>query len=314
MAKPRTKTTVNQDLPEARPTFGERFHAWWEGYDVNALAARNRIVPPEEPEPDDDPVQPPMHGDWPTEHIELVQLLWGPGFISPGDASFIIDLVRAFRLYSESTVLDIGTGLGGGARAIVGEHKSYISCWERDPELVAEGMAQAKAERKNVDAAIHHLDLGNISFQKDFFGVALVRDTLFEIDDDQKRSLLAGVVKSVKNGGNIVIADLVSAGSEADLADWVAGERGDVHLWNAADLSACLDNLDVECSTVEDQTDSYLSMIRRGLAEFANLLAERNPTPDKLISTLTEVEYWKRRIAALESGALRFHVVTATKP
>src|SRR5215469_13451931 len=50
--------------------------------------------------------------------LTIAQWLWGDGFVMPGDADFVLELVKPFGLTPAMSMLDLSAGLGGPARAI----------------------------------------------------------------------------------------------------------------------------------------------------------------------------------------------------
>lgn len=315
---------MDHEISLEKPSFFERFHAWWEGYDLGATGGAPQVADPDDDvlELSDDAAEEPLDQSpdadtagadaWPADTIEIVQLIWGPGFTSPGGPDVVLDLVGSLAATPNTTVLEVGSGLGGGARTIAEEYGARVSAWELDPDLAAEGAAQAKTHKLQDKALVQHLDIDNPEFPENLCQGALVRDALYRVED--KAALLTGVVGAIKSQRDLVITDFMTAGSDPALDGWIAGESGPVFLWDEDGARACLETLELDVRSFHDNTDAYVSMILRGLDAFTRTLQEQRPPRHQLVPTVYEVERWARLVAALESGALRHYWITAVKP
>src|SRR5579864_1581873 len=108
----------------ARPSFRTRFRAWWEGYDLpprdqpaealdaapaTAKAARPAPARADSKQPDPNAGALDRHGKplWSATRIEVAEKLWGEGFIGPGGADYVPDLVKPLGLDKTMSVLDL---------------------------------------------------------------------------------------------------------------------------------------------------------------------------------------------------------------
>src|SRR5215468_8284890 len=133
------------DKDEAAPaghSFGEKFHAWWEGYE---------LPPKDEAEPQAAAAAAPAPGGdappgdaWSKSRIKVAELIWGDGFNFPGSADHVVELVKPFGLNKEKSLLDLGCGLGGGTRAIAKEFGTYVEGMEHSPALAKAGMEMSE--------------------------------------------------------------------------------------------------------------------------------------------------------------------------
>ena len=113
-----------------------RLHAWWEGEEYASDGTPSGDAKPRPSSEDlledlagteiDVPfIDPAMI--WSAERRDLVQLLWGDGFIWPGGKEYVYDLVNAFALTPAQSMLELGSGLGGGTRAVVEKFGTYVT-------------------------------------------------------------------------------------------------------------------------------------------------------------------------------------------
>ena len=107
-------------------TFRERFIAWWEGYELPAAAPaeEKKVAKLKEDTTKIEPVRPQSAEErrhvWNHTRIKICERIWGAGYVTPGGTEHVMKLVKPFALNPKMSYLDLGAGLGGGARAVAG--------------------------------------------------------------------------------------------------------------------------------------------------------------------------------------------------
>lgn len=100
--------------------FRERFRAWWHGVEPAAVVRKGqkpktsytkRLI-----ELDDEQDLPPQ-ADLGAARTRLCDQIWGYGYIGPGAGRYLVDTAQPFSRRTESSVLDLSAGLGGGGWA-----------------------------------------------------------------------------------------------------------------------------------------------------------------------------------------------------
>ena len=123
--------TLQASAGRARIPISMRLKAWWDGNELmlrrKALAEKGSSGGPETPKRD-------------LDRITLLQEIWGEGLNDPGDTEFILHLVKPLGLDPSMTVVDLGAGLGGPARAMV----EHFGCWVQGLEATKELAERAK--------------------------------------------------------------------------------------------------------------------------------------------------------------------------
>ncbi len=313
------------DEPEAsgEHSFGERFRAWWDGYELEVRSGSSSVESIDAPEesravdePSDQPDRfPPLDrsSPWPATRQKIAQLVWGEGFVVPGDAGSTAELVNAFGLDSSTNMLEIGSGAGGGTRAIASRFGAYVTGFDIEPELGAAATDQAKVHSLDNKAAVHPLDPDNTKFKPEFYTGALIHDTLYRIPD--KNAFMRKVVDALKPSGNLVLVDLFFA-DDADTSEmdrWRDGERSEAYGWQIEDAQVVLEKLSIDVRVSADESDAYSAKIIDTWKNFAEHIDD-NPLPDDLVLPLIdEAEFWARRYAAIQSGSLRLCRMTCLK-
>ena len=312
------------DAPDGH-SFGERFRAWWDGYELEArpAAASGKATGGLDEEHSGDSEfsesdvgesgsgaadrYPPLDrsSPWPETRRKIAQLVWGDGFVVPGDAASITDLVQAFCLDSSSNMLEIGSGAGGGTRAIATQFGAYVAGFDIEQELCDAATDEAKVHSLDQQAAVRPLDLDKFEFKSEYYIGALIHDTLYRVPD--KKAFFQKVVEAIKPGAQMVILDLFFADDAAtsEMDRWRDGERSEAYGWQIEEAQKILGKMSVEIRITTDESDAYCTKIRETWQNFVRNVDEF-PLPDELVlPMIDEAEFWARRVAAIQSGGLK---------
>jgi SAM-dependent methyltransferase len=292
-----------------KPSFKTRFRAWWEGEDPAPEPPKAAVVTVV---PASRPAAAPVHPiDRPE--IKVPQQVWGEGFTGPGGANFILSLVNPFAVNSESTLMDFGAGLGGGARAVSEKFGVWITGYEPDPDLAAAG--QEISMRKGMKKAeIRPYSAQEFMPKAASFDGILSHETLYTLAGKDK--LFGAFEHCLKPRGQIAITDFVLApGVSADdeRLGKLTGRAGQTGaFWSDQDYQKQMRTLKFDIRVNEDITANYRSMIIESWVNFTESGGGRNSArnfPDEMVA---EVDFWTRRTAAIDSGAVqlrRYHAI-----
>ncbi len=248
----------------------------------------------------------------PPDALTIRQWLYGPGFIIPGDAEYVLELVKPFNLSPAMTMLDLGSGLGGPARTIAEAFKTYITGFERDPELAQRANDDVAARGFGRHVQISAYDPESFELRAGFYDHALAREATYNVA--QKERFLRVLNQAMKPFGQLILTDFVrdrAAGDPPELAAWEAMQSHKPQLWTAAQYSDCLKSLGFDLRIATDTTADYRRMI---LLAWKNLLERgelRHLRSSHAMPVIDEVERAMRTVAALESGALKFYYFVA---
>jgi cyclopropane fatty-acyl-phospholipid synthase-like methyltransferase len=299
--------------PTPKPSFKTRLKAWWEGYDPADLMPAGSpslpvlaAVPVEAPAEEIPPLEQP--------HIKIAQYIWGESLTGPGGAAAILTLVKPFALDPSMTVMDFGSGLGGGTRAVSDEFGVWVSGFEPDP-IMAAGGQELSVKKGAKKAEIKPCTT------KDFQPKAATYDCIFSSEAlytvQEKEKLLGSFERALKARGQVSITDFVrTPGTKADdprLADFVTRGGKPGHFWLGEDYLSKMKALKFDVRVDEDLTAIYRTSIIDAWVNFtqdANVTAAARAHPDELVA---ELALWTKRVAALDSGALQLRRYYAIK-
>lgn len=305
----------------------QRLQAWWDGHELKSdgepapdIAAPAKAgagdAADEASEKSSTPIDlSPIKPEqvWSKERLELVQLLWGDGYIWPGGLDYVHELVNGLGLTPKVSMVEIGTGMGAGSRAVVDKFGTYVTAVDRHPELVEEARNQNTVHDVSDKVKVNVFDPGNIKLKEKYFEAAVVRDTLFQCEN--RKDLLKDIIWSIKTEGQIMITDFLfdeDDDSEA-LRQWKDAEPEPVYPWSVADIKQVLSANNVVMRIAEDESDAYRAMVLNTWGEFLYKLKSSAVSDDLMGTMLWEAELWALRIAALDSGALRFYRILGVK-
>jgi len=304
-------------------TFGERFRAWWDGYELAARTsgARDAAADAEMPNVNEDlrsmrppgakPISAPREL-WSAPRRRIAQMIWGDGFTLPGGEDYVRTLVNAFALSPADSALEFGSGMGGGTAAIVGRFGAYMTCFERDAALREE--ARGRMITLGVDDKVNIEVMGDRlpDLRHNFFLGALVREVLSTTED--KEDFLFKIIQALKSEGQLVVTDLVfdPDAASAELEAWLDVEPETHFPATVDDVRKILVQNKMVVRTASDDSADYRAM---AIAGWLHLLSRIGSGIDPVLAdaVVVEAERWVRRIAAIDAGALHYYRFVGVK-
>ena len=294
-----------------------RFRAWWEGYDAEeyqeVLKRRQRT-----PGFDKALLAPRRHAIYepPKPHtpirLKASQLVWGEGFLGPGDGEFVLELVALVGITPAMSVLDVGAGIGGAARALVDKYGIWITCHEASDDRVRVGNELTKMAGVANRVRLTQYDPATIEFSAGAWDCILSRDALYPVVD--KAHLIEELRKGLKLNGQLVLTDYVLARPGLDseaVRTWLEAEEGAPKTGSVEDYEACFKKNKIHSSvTPLDLTETYCDLITSGWWNFQKHMSEikmgdGEARTELLHALAADAELWAKRLAALKSGDVR---------
>lgn len=286
-----------------------RMNAWWHGNIINQDAAPHTSA-------DVETVSPIDMTRWTEQRIEVVEFLWGNGFLEPGGAAGVRKLFLHVMPNSKQSVLDLTTGLGGTAFTLAHDQNLWMDALEWDEVLSAEANRSANTGGLGDQVPVGKLSLDAIDIAQKKYNLIYSRERLFTVAE--KIELLTAAAEGLRTGGNLVITDLVLTGTDRldtdGFRNWVQSEPITPHPWTMALYVKTLKELGLAVVTRQDSTEQYLSEIRFGWQKAVKLLEKGEFNLKLGDQLLAEGKVWSGRTAALEGGDLALCRLIARRP
>ncbi len=249
----------------------------------------------------------PGEGDLSFDRFTLARWLWGEGHLLPGGDAHVTDLVASAALGPHSAILDISAGLGGGPRAIAQAYDLYVTGLDRDYEAARRGMAASEAAGLAKRAAIARFDPDEFELKPASFDCVLGREATYALQE--KERFLRGLVQGLKPRAQLVLTEFTLASTDATLEveAWIEGNDPRPSLWSLAQYADCLAALACPVQAAEDMTESYRRLVVSAWERLLDAVDLKRLSAHHRETVAEEAERGLRLVAALDSGALRFH-------
>lgn len=252
----------------------------------------------------------------PLDPLTIRQWLWGPGFHLPGNAEYVLKLVKPFAANPAMSMLDVAAGLGGAARAISEAFGTYITGLERDPELTRRGMDMSVAAGMQRHAPISAIDPESFELRTGAFDCILARGATYMVQD--KERFMRVLILGLKQRGQLLLTDYVLDPARAqrpELALWTGLQPYPPSLWTLQQYVDCFKSLGFDVRITEDITHDLKLQIVLGWEHLVqNIDIKALPRTHKL-QIVSEAERWVKTILALDAGvvkAFRFYALAGS--
>ncbi len=335
------------------PDWRDRLEAWWEGYDLAHLHGQAKALRAQRWErkpdlhwkdgasggeaspsiasadmvaaamaPDEDPEARGLEGldidrrgkpVWSLEQVRGAQMLWGDGFVGPGDAAFMVDAVRPFGLNPAKSVLDCSGGLGGAARAIVSAYDTWVTALEPSPLLAKLGMRRSHALDLDRKAPVMPYDPESFN-PAGSYDLVLADRVIHRVRD--KEPYLDHLCECVKPKGSVLLMDYVIEGTPNSWDTWNTWkdtEPLDLYPWSTQRMKDELVQRNMDVRIVEDLTASLRRLIVERVRWLAEALQGAAVDSGLLAGLARELQLWWARLKVLGHG-LRYYRFVAVKP
>jgi ubiquinone/menaquinone biosynthesis C-methylase UbiE len=306
--------TKTAPIPSAKPPLKERLLAWWEGYELVPRAGRGKPAAEPARGPSGPIVMPEAVSGWPAHRIAAAQLMFGEDFTWPGESEALDQLFKPLGLNEKMSVLELGAGLGGGARLMAKKYGAWVSALERDAGLATAGNALSTKHGLARKAPVTFADYLNLPVREKTIDAIVARQALSTVED--KDALIGKLVSLFKPAGQLLIADMTladpSAAADPAFEAWRASEPTPVELWDAGRMRSAIEKRGLEVRVTEDMTPSFRAQVLGGFAASAGLLADKDVDPTLKGWILWETELWARRVAMMDKGLIACHRIYAT--
>ncbi len=232
--------------------------------------------------------------------------LYGEGFTLPGGQDITTQVLKYTGLEKGQAVLDLSAGLGGTARAAALQFGATVMGLEPDAEVADLGMKLSEIRGLEARVPISSYDPETISLSDRAYDMVIVRERLFAMRG--REHVLEQMAKALNPGGKVVVTDLVL--SHRDKAENAAVKAmfaaAGVEPWTLGDFYNAAQKVGLVMRLFRDETDGYRRLLIDGWTDFSNNISKETLDRAFVDVLMSEAETAKRRIAAVNSGSLRY--------
>lgn len=290
--------------------FRRKLSLWWHG----GVAPENAL-PPDEVKPGRPVISPHKKHQEITARGQVAQALWGEGNLTPGPAEFIQEISHSLVLTQELSMLDLGAGLGGPARAINAATKVWITAYEAVPEYVKYGMEQSIMHGMGKKVPITEFHAETVELPKHKFNCVFSKEMMHHVSN--KPQLLRKIQGTLKPGGQFFFTNYVVTGMAKNspaIAKWNEADGQQSHFWSEEEYKAAFTAAKLDLRVSENLTPKYCEMIADGFRSLRQkmdeLLAEETDAErrSQLLHALAfETKRWAVRAEAMQSGEIAIY-------
>ncbi|MCK5547093.1 MAG: class I SAM-dependent methyltransferase [Rhodospirillaceae bacterium] len=250
---------------------------------------------------------------WPKNRLNMVEQLWGDGYITPGGEEYIKEYLPLLALTKKHSLLLLGASLGGIGRTLVEETGVWVTGYEQDVELAEIGAERCVLSAMQRRAPVKKANFETLQLKPRSFDFAMSLESLYTVE--HKKELFASVADSLRTDGELIYTDLVLPNTEPPndaVKKWMASEVHKPHLWPVDVTQSYLGTLNFDVRPYTDITGLYRMRVLMGWLKFLDTMNKKKLTA-LADSVINECAYWARLISAIDSGGLKVYSFHAYK-
>ena len=250
---------------------------------------------------------------WPKRRLNVVEKLWGDGYITPGGAEYVKEYLPLLSLTKKHSLLLLGASLGGIGRTLVEETGVWVTGYEQDLELAEIGGERCVLSAMQRRAPVKKADFETLKLRPRSFDFAMSLESLYSVE--HKKELFATITDALRTDGELIYTDIVLPDTNPpnkEAREWIAAEAHTPHLWPVDVTQAYLGTLNLDVRPYTDITRLYRKRVLMGWLDFLGTMNKK-----KLMAiaddVINECAYWTRLINAIDSGGLKIYNFHAYK-
>ena len=239
--------------------------------------------------------------DYDTTMLDMLQIIWGEGFLSPGGPQAVREIVQGIDLVGKR-VLDIGCGIGGLDRVLVELGAAHVAGVDVAAPMI--GLARQRIADPRIAFEVVEPETA-LPFPSASFDVVFTKDAWLHVVD--KPALLREVHRVLKRGGRLAAGDWMKGPDpySADMIYFIELEGIPYHPTTLADYGIMLHEIGFEEVKLLDTNAWYRDLAKQELARIKGELF------DLMTQKLGEeardhfTEDWRMLTVGLDKGELR---------
>jgi phosphoethanolamine N-methyltransferase len=252
--------------------------------------------------------------DYDDSMLELLQTMWGEGFLSPGGPDAVREILHDIDLVG-CDALDIGCGLGGLDQVIIELGAAHVTAVDVDEHLI-----ELATQRRDAAGLSDRISCAVIApeaplpFGDSSFDLVFTKDAWLHVID--KAALVSEVFRVLRPGGRLAGGDWLKGPLpfSDDMRYFVELEGIPYHPATIAEYQRLYSAAGFADVRLLDTTEWYRDLARE---EYLRLQGELHHVMTRRLGAPTRdhfIEDWRMLVVVLERGELRPSRFWARKP
>ena len=199
---------------------------------------------------------------YPPDFVTGLQMQWGTGFLSPGGAAEVKDILKRVDVAGKP-VLDIGCGVGGPAMVIASElGAAEVVGIDIEEYLIETAQINVTAARLDDRVSMKLVEEGPLPFPDERFDIVFSKDSLIHVPD--KSALYEEVIRVLRPGGVFAASDWLRGDDAENLEgykEWRSLAVLDFRMQTAAETEAEMQNAGLTDIRTKNRSDWYAGIV-----------------------------------------------------
>jgi len=249
---------------------------------------------------------------WPGKRLNVVEKLWGEGYLNPGGAEYVKLLLPLLGLDEKKSLLLVGAGLGGIGETMVEETGVWVSGYEADKELAKLGQESMKRANLQRKAPVRYDPLESLKLKPKSFDAMMSFETVHTVVD--KQALFTSITDALRLDADMLFTSFVLPDTNppnAKVEAWAHTQDMPPHLWPVEAMVGMLKGFNLDVRPFDDITVDYRKRVLIGWMGFLNSISKAE-LMDMADAVMAECTRWAALISAIDSGGLKvvkFHAI-----
>lgn len=245
--------------------------------------------------------------------VDLLELVWGPGFMAPGGPGCVAKMVEGLSL-DGAKVLDIGCGIGGPAMLLAQEYGAQVVGVDLEAPLIARAQRVSKECGLDNQVEFKVVEAGPLQAQDAEFDVVYSAGAFTQVED--KQAMFEECKRALKPGGILTCYDWTKSPGHYsdDMRYWFKMEGLTYAMRTLDEHGQLLKEAGFQAIELKDASRWYQ---RKAREEYEQLKTELYP---KMLTLMSQsqadyfVENWRAMVVVCEKGEMQQSFYRAQKP